>query len=515
VPLPGVRRALDRLRDAGLRVGVISNQSGLARGLITPGDLAAVNAQVTRLLGPFDIWQICPHSPTDGCSCRKPHPGMVLGAAQELGVEPAECVMVGDIGADVAAAQAAGATGVLVPTAETLPREIAQSPIVLPDFGAAADWVLGADRHWLPAQTAPELTKAPKGRRVLIVRPDSDGDVLLSGPAIRAVAARAGYVGLWCGPRGRRAAELLPGVDEIIEWRTPWIDPEAPPIDPGAVETLLDKIRATGFDEAIIMTSFHQSALPTALLLRMGGISRISAISEDYPGSLLDLRHRPLPDVPEPERALDLVAAAGYSLPRHDDGRLQVRKGLPDIAGLIGKGGYVVVHPGASVPARSCPPAVCASFVSALTQAGRRVVVTGAPHETALTQYVSASADPLSPDSVIDLGGRTDLLELAGVLAAADCVLVANTGPAHLAAAVAAPVVSLFAPTVPFSQWGPYGVPHRRLGDPEAPCRNSRATLCPIEGHPCLSAIDPADVVAAVKELTEGVDTSTGVAEVA
>jgi ADP-heptose:LPS heptosyltransferase len=100
------------------------------------------------------------------------------------------------------------------------------------------------------------------------------------------------------------------------------------------------------------------------------------------------------------------------------------------------------------------------------------------------------------------LGGRTDLAQLSGVLAGAAAVVVGNTGAAHLAAAVGTPVVSLFAPTVPYERWHPYGVPIQRLGDAEAPCRDTRAAVCPVPGHPCLSNVAPADVVAAVEALT-------------
>ncbi|HKT02838.1 MAG TPA: glycosyltransferase family 9 protein, partial [Rugosimonospora sp.] len=100
-----------------------------------------------------------------------------------------------------------------------------------------------------------------------------------------------------------------------------------------------------------------------------------------------------------------------------------------------------------------------------------------------------------------DLGGRTSLAGLAELLAGAEVLVSGNTGPAHLAAAVGTPVVSLFAPTVPFGQWGPYRVPAVRLGDPLAGCRDTRATRCPVDGHPCLSDVDPQAVVAAVELL--------------
>jgi HAD superfamily hydrolase (TIGR01662 family) len=129
-PLPGARRVLDGLRADGLRVGVVSNQSAIGRGLLTSAQVDAVDERVRRLLGPFDTWQRCPHGPEDGCTCRKPEPGLVLRAAKELGVLPAECAVVGDIGSDVGAAVAAGARGVLVPTEVTRREERAAAPVV-------------------------------------------------------------------------------------------------------------------------------------------------------------------------------------------------------------------------------------------------------------------------------------------------------------------------------------------------------------------------------------------------
>jgi histidinol-phosphate phosphatase family protein len=121
----------------------VSNQSGVARGLISSGDVAAVNARVEELLGPLGAWAVCPHGAGDGCGCRKPEPGLVLRAAEALGVEPDRCAVVGDIGADVEAALAAGARAVLVPTARTLPHEVAAAPEVAADLHEAVDLLLG------------------------------------------------------------------------------------------------------------------------------------------------------------------------------------------------------------------------------------------------------------------------------------------------------------------------------------------------------------------------------------
>jgi histidinol-phosphate phosphatase family protein len=145
-PMPGAAEAVDRLRREGIPTAVVSNQSGIGRGLIADGQVAAVNRRVERLLGDLGPWLVCPHAPEDGCDCRKPRPGLVIRAARALGVAPAECAVIGDIGADVDAARAAGARAVLVPTPRTLPAEIREAPLVAPDLPAAVELLLGAPR---------------------------------------------------------------------------------------------------------------------------------------------------------------------------------------------------------------------------------------------------------------------------------------------------------------------------------------------------------------------------------
>lgn len=331
--------------------------------------------------------------------------------------------------------------------------------------------------------------------RVLVARMDNAGDVLLAGPAVRAVAAATGPVTLLCGRRGRAAAELLPGVGEIVEWTAPWIDPDPGRLSATDALALVALLRRR-FAEAIVLTSYHQSPLPLALLLRMADVPSIAAVCEDYPGSLLDVRQPPDDDLHEVERSLRLVAAAGYGLPLGDDASLRVlRRGrLPE--GL--EPPYVVLHPGASVPARTWRPARWAELAAGLAGRGRRVVVTGASQERQLTAAVAAAA----PEPATDLAGRTTLADLAEVLAAADAVVTGNTGPAHLAAAVGAPVVSVYAPTVPAHRWRPWRVPHVLLGDQEIACAGCRARECPVVGHPCLADVPAERVLAAVEQLS-------------
>jgi len=324
---------------------------------------------------------------------------------------------------------------------------------------------------------------------VLVARLDNEGDVLLAGPAIRAVAAGAERVTLLCGPRGVQAARMLPGIDDVMVRRAEWIDPDPEPVERARIDAFVDELAAGSFDQAIVLSSFHQSPLPLALLLRMAGVPEVAATSVDYPGSLLDVRHRICDDVHEVERSLSLVATLGYALPDGDDGALRVDRPGDELV----ERGYVVVHPGASVPARAWAPERNAALVAALAADGRRVVVTGGPGERDLTAGVAG-------DAGLDLGGRTDFAGLADVIAGADCIVVGNTGPAHLAAAVGTPVVSLFAPTVPPVRWRPWRVRHELLYV-DVPCAGCRARECPVPGHPCLGGVSVADVVAAVGRL--------------
>jgi histidinol-phosphate phosphatase family protein len=143
-PLPGVGVALRRAREAGLAIGIITNQRGLAMGAFALDQLDAVNDRVSELLGPFDVVLYCPHDEAAACDCRKPKPGMVRQAAASLGVDPRECVVIGDTAADVAAAAAAGARAVLVPNSATDPLDVRTAPHVRGSFAAA----VGAALEW-------------------------------------------------------------------------------------------------------------------------------------------------------------------------------------------------------------------------------------------------------------------------------------------------------------------------------------------------------------------------------
>jgi histidinol-phosphate phosphatase family protein len=152
-PMPGVRDALDRVRARKVPLAIVTNQSGVGRGLLTASQVEAVNARVDELLGPFDAIVVCPHHPDAGCACRKPRSGLVRAAARRLGVDARDCTMIGDIGADVDAARGAGARAILVPTPITRRAEIDAAPEVAPDFSTAVTWALGGARRVHPVPT--------------------------------------------------------------------------------------------------------------------------------------------------------------------------------------------------------------------------------------------------------------------------------------------------------------------------------------------------------------------------
>jgi D,D-heptose 1,7-bisphosphate phosphatase len=157
--LPGVVEAVRALRAGGFKIVVITNQSGIARGFFTEGFIQALHAeiqgQLSRQGAPLDGFYVCPHHPTEGkepyrrvCACRKPEPGLLLRAAEEMGIALRRSFMVGDMLKDVETAERAGAGGILVKTGygqamlAELPRSAIRPLYVAEDLRDAARWIL-------------------------------------------------------------------------------------------------------------------------------------------------------------------------------------------------------------------------------------------------------------------------------------------------------------------------------------------------------------------------------------
>lgn len=150
VLFPGVTGALRDLAQAGYALVVVSNQSGVGRGIMSLRDLERVNERFVELLEAdgvrLDGLYFCPHAPEEGCECRKPRPGMLQRAARELGIDLARSWMVGDKVDDVLAGRAAGCRAVLIRAGagEGCGPECGSPDLVAEDFPQAARRILGS-----------------------------------------------------------------------------------------------------------------------------------------------------------------------------------------------------------------------------------------------------------------------------------------------------------------------------------------------------------------------------------
>jgi lipopolysaccharide heptosyltransferase II len=343
-------------------------------------------------------------------------------------------------------------------------------------------------------------------RRVLCVRLDTLGDVLMTGPAMRALRESGAepHVTLLTSPPGAAIAELMPEVDETIEYEAPWMKRGQGDADADADRAMIGMLRARGFDAAVIFTVCTQSALPAALMCRLADVPLRLAHSREKPyGLLTDHIADAGPREParhEVRRQLDLVASVGAATA---DERLavEVPAGARDEAATLLHGlgvetgrPWAAVHPGASAPSRRYPPELWAAVCRGLAENGVQVVLTGDAAEVTLAGDVLRAAD-LEGHS---LAGRLGLGTLAALLDAAPVLVAGNTGPVHLAAAVGTPVVDVYALTNP--QHTPWRVPSRVLSY-DVPCRWCLGSVCREGHHMCLRGVEPAQVVSAAIEL--------------
>lgn len=342
--------------------------------------------------------------------------------------------------------------------------------------------------------------------RILAVRLDAMGDVLMTGPAIRALrfAAPGRRVTLLTSPAGAAAGRLLPGVEDVITFDAPWMKATREPSRSVDLQ-MIERLRRHGFDGAVIFTVFSQSPLPTALMCHLSDIPLRLAVCRENPYHLLtdwvtetepgaSIRH-------EVRRQLDPVSHVAVDI---DDDRMRVRlsaasRGWAEkfVSGNELRAPWIIVHPGASAESRRYPVEGYAEAARDLAvEVGCQVVVSGSEAERSLVDHIVR--DVPGTRSVI---GESDLGRFAALMSLASLVITNNTGPAHLAAAVGTPVVSLYALTNP--QHKPWRVRQRVL-NVDLPCRNCFKSICP-EGHnECLRGVAPRQIVEAAVELLEG-----------
>ena len=345
-----------------------------------------------------------------------------------------------------------------------------------------------------------------RATKILCIRLDSLGDVLMTTPAIRALK-RSGAerrITLLTSPAGAQVAEMVPEIDQALVYAAPWMKATGPRPDARKEFALIESLRRAHFHAAVVFTVYSQNPLPSAFLCYLAGIPLRLAHCHENPYQLLsDWVADPEPSQlvrHEVRRQLDLVAQVGC---RTNDERLSLR--VPTaarervgrlLAALRVKGRrWIVIHPGSTAASRRYPPEQFAEVARLLAQKKRyQVVFTGVAEETELVGRIRAAMRCESHS----LCGRLNLGELAALLEAAPLLVSNNTGPVHVAAALGTPVVDLYALTNP--QHTPWAVPHRVLSH-EVSCKYCYKSVCPAGHHDCLRLVTPAEIVAAAEEL--------------
>jgi len=359
-----------------------------------------------------------------------------------------------------------------------------------------------------------------RAHRILAVRPDNLGDVLLLTPALRALRAAApprARLDLLATPAGAAVGPLLDSVDEVVEVPSvSWQDADGKTFDPGAQLVLIRRLAAGRYDLAVIFTSYSQSPWPAAFVCACAGIPVRAGASREFGGSLLTHWTDAVPEgLHQADRALALLSRFGVPTDQVDR-RLALR--LPPDAGTATRrrlgafppgAPYAVLLPGATCASRRYPAHRFAAVAELLADAGLWVVVAGTAREAELVEQVRAGADraptgPGDPSSGsaatlgVGLAGALTVPELAALLRDAAVVVTNNSGGAHLADAVRAPVVVLFAGTEREAEYRPRAGTGTLLRRPTA-CSPCRAFSCPYQ-HECLD-IPPAQVAAAALRL--------------
>jgi ADP-heptose:LPS heptosyltransferase len=354
----------------------------------------------------------------------------------------------------------------------------------------------------LPASAAPPsvLTGA---RRVVVLRLDNAGDMILVGPTVRALRAAAPdtEIVMLASPNGAAAARLLPWVDDVVVWRALWQDATGDlPFDPGREFAFIERLRTLRADAALILTSFGQTPFAVGYACYLAGIPIRVGHAGMFGGAVLS--HSIGGPAPDHQADRNLHLLRGLGITRADErlevlvpdaAREAVRTRLRDAA--IADGEPIVVAPGASCSARRYDPASFGRAAADLrSRTGRPIVVLGTAAERTLADAVLASV----PDA-LDLVGSTSIAEAAAVIASAGVVLCNNSLTMHLADAFRRPVVVTYAGTEREAEWRPRSARHVLLRD-ETACSPCRLFDCPFEGHPCMD-IAPERVAAAALDV--------------
>lgn len=366
----------------------------------------------------------------------------------------------------------------------------------------------------------PELNLANRDglRRILAVRLDNIGDVVMLGPALRALrqALPDSEITLMASPAGSQAAPLLPWVDKLITWRAVWQElSSSDGFEPQREFRMINRLSRGKYDAAFIFTSFSQSPFPPAYACFLAGIPIRVGHSKEFGGQVLTHSGSPPPDSGhQVDRNLALLELAGFPLAgRLLELKLPTRaarsaEGLLTRAGLDPDEPYIFLAPGASCSARRYDPHRYAQIAKALPElTGMRVVIAGSQKEASSIAPLIHAIEDIPPGSIVSLVGQTSVLELAEVIKRSTLVITNNSASLHLADAFNRPVVALYSGTEYKTQWEPRFAPARLL-KVETDCSPCYSFQCPYSME-CLD-IHPEEVLKASLSLLDADPHSTG-----
>jgi len=348
-----------------------------------------------------------------------------------------------------------------------------------------------------------------KAKKILCVRLDTLGDVLMTTPAFRALreSGNRPALTLLTSSIGAAIGALIPEIEEVVVYNCPWMKATEQRTRPEIDFDLIARLKKARFDAAVIFTVFSQNPLPAALLCYLAEIPLRLAYCRENPYQLLS------DWIPEPDshphirhevrRQLDLVGSVGASTRNEQLSLCVPKKAAERVDYVLRKAGidadrpWVVIHPGASAPSRRYPPekfAAVADFAASVLDC--QVVFTGSASEVRLVKEIQDRV----PRKTQSVAGLFNLAELAALLRLAPVLISNNTGPVHIAAALGTPVVDIYALTNP--QHTPWGVENRVLFH-DVPCKNCHKSICPEGHHHCLTLVPPQVVIQATEELLE------------
>ncbi len=474
--LPGAAESCRALKEAGFALVVVTNQGGVARGKYDLAAVDRVNARVNELLGGvIDAFRACPYHPkgivpeySKEHPWRKPAPGMLLDAAQTLGLNLGTSWMMGDAVRDCQAGRAAGCRTVLIGEAPTSDAV----DFVAPSLEAGVSTILSRST---PANEAPP-------RRLLIVAPSWVGDVVMATPALRVLRERL--------PGALIGALVKPGADELLAG-TSFIDEFHVDSRDGmmGVKRAAIKVRPLRYDAALLFTN----SFSTAAIVRLAGIQRRLGYGRDGRSMLLteslsaprradtapynkSSSARKWAPIPACEYYMRLVQHLlrddSIAMPPMQLGVSDSQAASGDAilqqAGVNTLEPFVVLNPGGNNPAKRWPSERFAELASWL-ESGRHVsvVVAGSPGERELAADIVHAAGLPEERSLPHLG--LSLGSLKQVVRSASLVITNDTGPRHIAAAFETPVITLFGPTDPRWTTIPFDDERILVADPTLP----------------------------------------------